>query len=250
MGSSSYLAPRSNLPSGQVPRSLCAPLTAYRAVTLPQIACKDTPTLPAPPSAVLGSPEDAATGRGEALGGQLVPCRASKESTLVCAGLVGSLLALAVVWAAPGNKRRLAQDFSGQHPHFNFPLGARSLSLSFLFLRNAVVCAPLTNALLVLVPALLAVEAGGITSGKGSAPTHEPRSGCGSWTLALLPIIGFFLILSSAVPFIVLGDRLPPSRARVIPEFVFVTATVCWSYLAGRVLRRSGLLRGNTRRCP
>ncbi len=166
---------------------------------------------------------------------------------LIGAGLVGSLLALAVVWAAPGNERRLVEDFSSRHPQFSFSVVARSLFLSFLFLRNAVVSAPLTNALLVFVPALSAVEASGVTSEKGGAPTHEPKSGSGSWTLAFLPIIAFFLILSSAVPFIVLGDRLPPERARMIPQFVFVAATVCWSYVAGTVLRRSRLLRGDTR---
>jgi hypothetical protein len=148
---------------------------------------------------------------------------------LLIAGLVGSLLALCIVVAAPGNSVR--QSFFPAPPNL-FTLTGLSVYNAAGFIAYTIYLSPLTTLLTVTLPALFGyhLSSTGFSRHSKPGPERDLR------LLVLLPAIGFTLIFLCTVPAIYGTSGFLPERARLIPQFVFVCTAVCWGYLVGVAL--------------
>jgi hypothetical protein len=150
---------------------------------------------------------------------------------LLIAGLVGSLVALCIVVAAPGNSVR--RSFLPASPGM-ISLAKLSLYYAAGFIAYTIYLSPLTTALLVLIPALSGYYLYHVDSNR--SPSLSLRKNV--WLLVLLPVIGFILILICSAVSIYSLSAFMPERARIVPQFVVVCVAVCWGYFAGLALSK------------
>ncbi|UCC77915.1 MAG: hypothetical protein JSW37_05995, partial [Anaerolineales bacterium] len=155
---------------------------------------------------------------------------------LRAAGLVGSTLAMVLMVRAPGN--RVRQAYFPATPGLR-QLAKWSLGYALQFVSRFGTRFPLTAALSLVLPALLAYKLHSQDLGPGA----HARTGYGkSMPLVLLPVAGFILIVCCFVP-VIYGTSSPPvDRVLVIPQFVLVCVAVCWAFLAGLHLRQCEIL--------
>ncbi len=147
------------------------------------------------------------------------------------ADLAGSLIALFVVVLAPGNNVR--ESFYPPPSHL-IALIKLSLYYTVGFVGYTIYLAPLTTLLIVLLPALF----GAYVHSKPSNLRRDFDSRVVRYFLVLLPLIGFLLLLMCFVPGVYAKSSYIPGRARIIPQFVFILTTACWSYFAGTALSK------------
>jgi hypothetical protein len=161
---------------------------------------------------------------------------AGSRRTLVMllAGMLGALVALAIVAAAPGNEVR--QSISSRTPlAVALPEAAQFTQgwLRLTFARPHAV----TLALLLCVPAAIAAA----SARDSRRPIGHPVA------LVVFGAVALLLVLLSAIlpAYYALGTN-PPGRAQLIPEFVLVCATACAGWWLGsafaHVLRQPAAL--------
>jgi uncharacterized protein DUF6056 len=156
----------------------------------------------------------------------------SRLRGMLIAGLVGALVALAIVAVAPGNEIR--QETSSRTPllvALREALDFMRLWLRLTFARPHAV----TLALLVLLPAGVAALT------PGSAPRLGIRG------LVALLAAGVLVLFACILPaYYALGTN-PPGRAQLIPEFILMALLMLLAWCAGAL---AGRLRREVRRTP
>jgi hypothetical protein len=147
---------------------------------------------------------------------------------LLVAALVGSLIAMTIIFIAPGNKVRQAPfppppgvlellkiSSRGLMEFFEkvFLYPTRLLSLAGLVLSSAVVGAGVLRA---------------VDAPLNSSERHV------KWSLIWLPLVSLLLLLSCNVPIAYGASLTLPNRTLIIPAFVLVCALAAWGYMLGR----------------
>jgi hypothetical protein len=154
-----------------------------------------------------------------------------------CAVMLGSLLALAVVAAAPGNQVRQA----ALPPRIGLvPAAAQSLESAFAFVcaeHNYPATAYVRLAAL-LIPLLLAFFAPREGEVRGQVPT-EVRGRVPAAAIVVVPLATFAVVLAGLFPSFYAMSREPPPRALLTTQFVLICGLVCWGWMLGAVLRRA-----------
>ena len=142
----------------------------------------------------------------------------------ILAGLTGTAIAFVIMFSAPGNGVRQSQ----------FPAVSRDvITVAGLTLRGTcgfilrkMIQAPLTTALLCLIPAYVATR----------HYESQPRVSVWRWVL-ILPLAGFLLVFVCYLPGVYGAGGLV-ARARFIPEFVFVCTAIGSAFFAGLLIAR------------
>jgi hypothetical protein len=150
---------------------------------------------------------------------------------LLLAWLAGSLLALVVVFAAPGNQVRQAAVGS------EMPGLARIVLFS---MRNAahitgkyILWHPLTAAAALLLPLALGWMHPSPQAGRFSLSAVREAQ---VQRLVLLPLAGFALVTAACAPTVYAMNAYPDDRVIVVPQYLLVLSVVLWGFLAGRTL--------------
>src|SRR5437764_3719627 len=139
----------------------------------------------------------------------------------ILAGLIGTAIAFVIMVSAPGNSVRQSL----------FPVDRYLITVAGLTIRGTcgvilrkMVQAPLTTALLCLIPAYVASR----------HYESRPRVHVWRWVL-VLPLAGFLLVFVCYVPGVYGAGGLV-ARARFIPEFVFVCTAIGSSFFVGSLV--------------
>jgi hypothetical protein len=140
---------------------------------------------------------------------------------LLGAGLLGALLALAIVALAPGNEVR--QESGSRTPLAIALPQAIEFTQGWLRLTFA---RPHAAALLLVV---------GVPAGLGAASARQKST----WLVAIgLVVATLLVILACMLPaYYALGTN-PPGRAQIVPEYVLMCSLVVLGWLAGTVAAR------------
>ena len=154
--------------------------------------------------------------------------------------LVGGVLALLVVVAAPGNQVRLGAV--GDHPGI-FRIVTFSMRNAAYIFGKFFIKTPLWAFLSVSVPFLAGwmfypnVDDFGIDAEMGSNTWRK-------WLvrLLLLGLAGFMLVVAACAPVVYALDAYPDDRTIIVPLFVVVLTIIGGSVLVGTVLRRMKFL--------
>jgi hypothetical protein len=165
-------------------------------------------------------------------------CHRRAARALTAWALAGAVLALLVMFLAPGNSIRLGS------PPPPFPaLVSRTLLYAFLFSLDTLKVVPLPCLFAALVPALLFFVLSLGQNGAVSAPNGTRRL----WGLLLLaPLLLFVLITASFAPS-VYGQSYPVARARFAGYFLEMAALMLEGALLG-TLGPQWIRRLNSRR--
>src|SRR5438067_11327383 len=139
----------------------------------------------------------------------------------IFAGLTGTAIAFVIMISAPGNSVRQSL----------FPVDRDLITVAELTIRGTcgfilrkMVQAPLTTALLCLIPAYVASR----------HYESQPHVHVWRWVL-VLPLAGFLLVFVCYLPGVYGAGGLV-ARARFIPEFVFVCTAIGSSFFAGSLV--------------
>jgi hypothetical protein len=147
------------------------------------------------------------------------------------AALLGSLLALAVVSAAPGNRvRRAAMEAAPAAPHAAALSSVGAAAAFVLYEHNYRGTAHLRLVAL-LLPLLAAFCAPRGSGGEGGAGR--------AFLLWVIPAGAFVVVVACFAPAFYVMSREPPFRALVVPQFVLVSALAALGYALGGALRRA-----------
>ena len=152
---------------------------------------------------------------------------------LCAAGLLGSALALAIVFVAPGNKVRAASFPPPPH----LPALIRlSLQLTGNFLQDSLSRYPVGVLAAVLIPAALG-------SGWLLGDAATDRLSVRDWVRILLwtPIVTWGLLLSAFAAAAYGLSGAPPGRTLVVPQFFLTVGLTAWGFALGAVIRKAGL---------
>jgi len=164
----------------------------------------------------------------------LVKGESFKRTTfrLILGGFVGSTLALAVMVLAPGNAVR--QGFFPSPPNVLSIIG-HSAYFALRFIRISVLASPFLTILSVVGPVFLTFL---LHPRKDlERPMSLDRSKWSEmWMLTLPAIFGFVVIAFSLAPSVYAYTDFPPVRAWIVPEFIFVCASVLWGTALGLTL--------------
>ncbi|HEX7394298.1 MAG TPA: DUF6056 family protein [Anaerolineaceae bacterium] len=159
---------------------------------------------------------------------------------ILAAALAGSLIAMLIVLAAPGNQVR--QGAVGQAPGLvriiTFSLHNAAFIIGKFFIQN-----PFWSLLAIGVPFL----AGWVFSTPGSTQQIHWNPGelwRERWLRGFLSILlaVFILVTAACAPVVYALDAYPDDRAIIIPLFMIVTGGMCASALLGNGLRQGGIL--------
>ena len=145
----------------------------------------------------------------------------------IVVGLLGSVVGMIVMFIAPGNQFRQAY-FSEPSLILAVPLAVR---FTIVYLQQIVLSLPLMITLVISIFWGLRVQ-----------PTSNlpPRSqNIIRLSLALLPLMAFFLTLASFLPAAWGMSVSLPTRAIIIPQFILTCFIAVWGYLIGFLLTQS-----------
>lgn len=154
----------------------------------------------------------------------------------LCAAMLGSLLAFAVVAAAPGNQVRQA----ALPPRIGLvPAATQTLesALAFVFAEHNYPATAYVRLAALLAPLLLAFFAPREGEGRGRAPT-EGRGRVPA-AMVVVPLATFAVVLAGLFPSFYAMSREPPARALLTTQFALVCGLVCWGWMLGAALRRA-----------
>jgi len=156
----------------------------------------------------------------------------SKWHSFLIASLIGSLLALTVVLAAPGNAVRQA---SMPAPPGVVKLVTLSMQYAWDFTRYSIKGLPLPTFLIILNVSLLAWTLLGwfATDGVRSVPLSRLLT-----STMVTPVIGYFLIVCTVVPSVYAESAYPEPRALMVPYFVLVCVLAIIGWLIGWIAVR------------
>ena len=161
----------------------------------------------------------------------LVFCLTSKSAKirrtvlpLVLAGLLGSVLAMSVIFLAPGNEIRQSRFLPPQDPG---SLAAMSIKNTFRFLKEALSSSTVSLGTALIFSTLIGRMLYPWTSITIFSFTKIVQ------LLGLTLILGFIILLSTIAPAAYGMSLYPPDRALIIPHFILSCIAVLWGYLAG-----------------
>jgi hypothetical protein len=151
------------------------------------------------------------------------PRGSARKRTLpfIVAGLTGTAIAFVIMVSAPGNRVRQSLF---QVDRDLITVAGLTIRGTCGFILRKLVQAPLTTALLCLIPAYVASR----------HDESQPRGRDWRW-LFILPLAGFLLVFVCYLPGVYGAGGLV-ARARFIPEFVFVCTAIGSAYFAGRLI--------------
>jgi hypothetical protein len=156
----------------------------------------------------------------------------SKWLLFLIASLIGSLLALIVVFAAPGNAVRQA---SMPAPPGAVKLVTLSLQYAWDFIRYSIKGLPLPTFLIFLYVSLLAWTLLGWSAVDGTRSVPISRLLAAAM---VTPVIGYFLIVCTVVPSVYGESAYPEPRALMVPYFVLVCVVAMIGWLIGWIAVR------------
>jgi hypothetical protein len=149
----------------------------------------------------------------------------SRIKPFLIAGLVGSLVALIIVAAAPGNSVRMT--------FFPRQFGAWgilrvTLWYSAGFIAKLVLTRPITFLLMLVLPFLVVL--------RDLNHRHEPTGNRQLYIrlLLLIPAVVLVLIICCTGPGVYALSVMIPERARILLSLIVVCGTVIWSCFAGK----------------
>ena len=163
----------------------------------------------------------------------------SRIRGLLIAGLVGSLLALTIVAAAPGNSIR--QTYFPKRFH-GWDIFGVTVLYSVYFVGKLVLTHPTIVLASLTLPLLIVL--------RDRSHSDEP-----TWNrllcirlLWMIPIAVFLLIMCCTASSVYAISVMLPERARILLGFTFICGTVVWSraageYLAGELLAKNRKIR-------
>lgn len=156
----------------------------------------------------------------------------------IIAGLVGSLISLVVMATAPGNWVRRTR-----YPHVPLiDVGKVVIYYCERYIGRMIYYSPLSTALLVFGPALLALYL--YRRDASRLPDWNYRKV--KVAIVLLPVLTLLLVIASFVPGAYATSAEPDWRGRFIPQFVLSCTIVGWSFLLGLTLMRCAFFRRST----
>ncbi|MCA1594572.1 MAG: DUF6056 family protein, partial [Acidobacteria bacterium] len=153
---------------------------------------------------------------------------------LLVAGLLGSVAALAMVAASPGNKVRQAALPSPQG-FFNSVMSSFAYAFDFITGEHVYLVPPVLRWTTVLLVALLAFR---LPLDEAAPAARALKSGNLKWALVLSPLAAYLLIVACIFPAMYVAASHPPPRSLVNAQFVLVCFMVGWGYLVGLALKR------------
>lgn len=148
----------------------------------------------------------------------------SRIKPFLMAGLVGSLVALIIVAAAPGNSVRMTffpRQFGG------WDILKLTLWYSAGFVAKLILTRPITFLLMLVLPFLIVLR--DLNHQKAS----DDRQLC-IRLLLLIPAAVLVLIICCTGPGVYALSVMPPERARIVLSLIVVCGTVIWSWYAGK----------------
>ena len=151
----------------------------------------------------------------------------SRIKPYLLAGLIGSLVALIIVVAAPGNSIRQGY-FPNQIGVFN--LLVLTIAFSVRFVAKLVLTHPLITLSSLVLPLFIVLR----DVSQGDKPTWDRRL-C-IRLLWITPLAVLVLIMCCSASAIYAMSEMLPERARILLSFVFVCGTLVWSRAAGEYL--------------
>jgi hypothetical protein len=153
---------------------------------------------------------------------------------MLVAGLIGSILSMAMIFFAPGNEIR--QALTPDSPGL-FNVIRLSLVFAFKYIGKTILLSPLPTSLALFVPALITFTLP--LNGGGVGEIH-PRLGQKHLYsfLLLSPFVGYLIIVSSMAPSVYGVSAFPEDRTLTIPQFVLTSTIIIWGSVGGLVLKK------------
>jgi hypothetical protein len=152
---------------------------------------------------------------------------------LIASGLLGSLVAIAIVVVAPGNKVR--QEFFPPPPDL-LSLVRLALSLAGRFIQYVVARSPVNVLAAFVFPAIL--RAGFISGDVAGLRSRRAMVGA----LLGIPVATFVLLVCCAAVSAYGISGIPPLRSFVIPQYIVICALVAWGYTLGYIIQQTDLV--------
>ena len=149
------------------------------------------------------------------------------STPLLIAATIGSILAMAIMFIAPGNKFR--QAIFAPSPSLPSLIQA-SLGYSLRFVDRTVTRFPTDLLISLALAILVALQS---DPGQLASSLTPKRRQLLIGSLIALPVLTFIFIVACFAPTSYGLSAYPPGRVRIIPQFVFTCTSVCWGYLIG-----------------
>ena len=155
-------------------------------------------------------------------------------TTLLIAGLVGSIASVAMIFFAPGNEIR--QALTPDSPGL-FDVGRLSMVYAFKFIGKSILISPIPTSLALFIPTLITFTLPMEGQGSGEAHPHLDQRRLYSFLL-LSPLVGYLLIVSSMAPSVYGVSAFPEDRALTIPHFALTSTIIFWGSVFGLALKK------------
>lgn len=183
---------------------------------------------------------------GLVLGNQALRTRRPLRSYLIAA-LIGSLIAMAIVIAAPGNATR--QEMMPAPPGI-VELVYLSNRYALAFSAKAVLASPLTALLCLAIP--IAIAGGSAREDETASLFDMPLQGeIRRWSRLLIPpALGYILILATTAPYVYTIGVYPDDRVLITAQYILNCTLVVTGFQLGRSSQHEDglLLIGSLRR--
>jgi hypothetical protein len=155
-------------------------------------------------------------------------------TNLLLAGLLGSIVSMAVIFFAPGNEIRqaLTPDSPGV-----FSVIGLSLYYAIRFIGKSILISPLPTSLALFLPALITFTLPLNRGGSGGIHPRLDQRRLFSFLL-LSPFVGYLLIASSMAPSVYGVSAFPEDRTLSIPQFVLTSTIIFWGSVGGLGLKK------------
>lgn len=151
-------------------------------------------------------------------------------AAILVAGLIGSLIALVVTIAAPGNRVREA----------TFSAGLPLVRVGFLAIENAAAFIAIQLAFFSLIPILLCLILSAIAAYQlQPVILKKPLTfkSALKW-MAIALAVAFILITAALSPAAYGMNKMPASRAWVVPQTILIVTAIIWGFAMGLSLKK------------
>lgn len=157
--------------------------------------------------------------------------------SLLVAGLLGSIVSMALIFFAPGNEIR--QALTPDSPGLFSVIGS-SLNFALRFIGKSILFSPVPTSLALFIPTLITFTLP--LFGGGSGDTHPCLNQRRLFSFLLLsPVVAYLLIASSMAPSVYGVSAFPEDRTLTIPQFILNSTIIFWGSVGGLTLKkRSG----------
>jgi hypothetical protein len=153
---------------------------------------------------------------------------------VVLAGLAGSLLSMLVIGVSPGSQARLSLM---PDPGSLLSVVGWSVRNTFAFVTKAIIGAPITSLLAILLPIYVAAFLR--PASKGVSASSQQTSGSTTDLIIVIPATTLLLIFASIFPSVLATSAYPAERALVVTQYALIFSMVLWGFTIGHVGRES-----------